>query len=219
MYVPCLGCRELIPDESSLCPVCGRKRISEIAPEPLASAEAPVYKRGNGSLKFLLFVSGGAGLLFASERLKTVPVDDRRTAAPEIEAAPKKQSAPAKPAAAADWTVSGEVYDLLSLKPVGGALLTFTAGASGGALTAQTGDDGRYTLKLPKAGEKYSLRVRHASYDGVYAEDAGLPFREQGLSRRREFCRTFRRSTVLHVPLSPPLEEDAVEHSFVMVPG
>ena len=116
------------------------------------------------------------------------------------------------------WTVSGEVYDLVTLKPVRGLRLQFRAKSGGASVAAKTDSKGRYEVRLVKTGVEYTMRIKHRKYDGNYVEESGVPFRKQAEFRRMDAYRMFVNSPVLHAPLSPPLNEDAVDHSFVLLP-
>jgi hypothetical protein len=118
------------------------------------------------------------------------------------------------------WTVTGEVYDLVSLKPVSGLRLRFTPKGGGESVDGRTNSKGRYRVVLPKDGTAYVLRLRHRAYSGAYVEEeSGIPFKNQSRSRRLEHYQSFLQAPLLHVPLSPPASIDAVTHSFVMLPN
>ncbi|PCI34747.1 MAG: hypothetical protein COB53_11630, partial [Elusimicrobia bacterium] len=116
------------------------------------------------------------------------------------------------------WTVSGNVYNLVSLKPVRGLHLTFVAKSGGKKIKVMTNQKGIYKVRLPKKGKEYTMRLQHRKYDGTYVEESGMPFSQQSRDRRLDHYQTFRQSPILHVPLTPLLREDTIDHSFVMLP-
>ena len=141
------------------------------------------------------------------------------SANPSTNAAAKSQAA-ATLVKKADthWTFSGEVYDLMSLSPVATARVKFKPEGSSTEFATQTGGDGRFTLRVPKKDAPYAVSILHKGYDGAFVEDGSPPFRQQSKALRRDAAQTLRDSPVLHVPLSPPDEDDAAEVTFVMLP-
>ncbi len=116
------------------------------------------------------------------------------------------------------WTVSGEVYDLVSLKPIPGVRLQFRAKSGGKSVLGKTDSKGRYRVRLIKSGIAYQMKLKHRKYSGDYVEESAVPFRDQAKHRRMDSYRLFLQSPLLHVPLSPPEDEDVVDHSFVLLP-
>ena len=116
------------------------------------------------------------------------------------------------------WKVTGEVYDLISLKPASGARIRFSA-KSGERVEVKTDSRGRYTAHLKKEAAAYTLTIRHSGHDGSYVEEeTGLPFKAKSRNRRLDDLQTFRQSLLIHAPLSPPPSVDAVKHSLILLP-
>lgn len=142
---------------------------------------------------------------------------------------PAGAAAPAAPAAGAGapkpagkavrWTLRGQVFDLLSLKPVAGAALTFTDTFSGESYRAQSDARGAYAVEVPKgSGAAYQVLVRRRGFKADYLEDSEPSFLTRAPAARREAAREMERSAVLHVPLSPPPEADEAAFNFALVP-
>lgn len=135
-------------------------------------------------------------------------------------AVPAATASPAKPMGnSVRWTLRGQVFDLLSLKPVPGAALTFTDTFSGAAYRVQSDARGAYAVEVPKGqGTAYQVSVRRRGFKTDYLEDSEPTFLSRGPAARREAAREMERSAVLHVPLSPPLEADEAAFNFALVP-
>ncbi|TPW21613.1 MAG: hypothetical protein FD126_517, partial [Elusimicrobia bacterium] len=132
---------------------------------------------------------------------------------PQAEAA--KASAPV--AAVSDhWAVSGEAYDLKTLAPAVALSVTFTSDDLSATVRASTGRDGRYSARLPKKYAPYVVAVAKSGAPVDFVEEDALPYKDQSAKRRLEALSTLRETPVIHVPLSPPAEDDAMEFSFVV---
>ncbi|MBI4423937.1 MAG: carboxypeptidase regulatory-like domain-containing protein, partial [Elusimicrobia bacterium] len=83
------------------------------------------------------------------------------------------------------WTFEGQVYDILTLRPVFGATLKFEA-QSGETAEAETDERGRYQAKVPalKVGS-YSVQVEHSDSIRRYFDEIDPPFRELELAERK----------------------------------
>lgn len=132
----------------------------------------------------------------------------------------KKAGVPEPAEAATDqWSVRGQAYDLLSLKPVKGVKLVFTNAATGKSYAAKTGADGRYAVKLPPGGEGgYGLEASHPAYRPSFLEETEPPYKRQSESRRVEAARLIINSEVLHVPLQMPEGASETVYDLVLSP-
>ncbi|MFA6028952.1 MAG: carboxypeptidase-like regulatory domain-containing protein [Elusimicrobiota bacterium] len=124
----------------------------------------------------------------AATAAATVPAAG--TDAPAAAEEPVETPAPEAPAPAAPapveaefWRFEGRVYDILSLKPVAGANLTFLAddGGQGGAVS---GSDGRFRVKLPSSSGGYRVIVDQSDYDGDHFDDPSANYRSMTLAAR-----------------------------------
>lgn len=127
---------------------------------------------------------------------------------------------PNRPQLDADtWLVRGEVYDLLSLKPVSGARITFTSRADGKSRAARSDAKGRYRLKLPKLKEGgYDAAVSHPAYRPIFLEEMAPPYSSQKASRREDAANTAVTSQILHVPFLPEHADDEAEYGLILLP-
>jgi len=118
------------------------------------------------------------------------------------------------------WTVRGTVYDLMGLTPVSGARLVFKDHNNGKTYKTRTNRKGGYALKLPKIESGgYELTVIHKDYDGIYLEDMQPSFKNQSEDARLETLRSFRRTSILHVPLLPSESQSDVVHDLAILPS
>lgn len=125
----------------------------------------------------------------------------------------KSKEAPTK------WKISGRVYDLITLKPVAGASVSFTEPETGKRREVKTGKDGRYSVALPSLKEGgYAPELSHPAYRPGFLEEGEVPYREQGESRRIEAAQLLRENVIMHVPLSPPEGESALTYDAVLTP-
>ncbi|MFH2202112.1 MAG: carboxypeptidase-like regulatory domain-containing protein [Elusimicrobiota bacterium] len=229
MIARCPSCHTNLEAFETTCPVCMRERTREemfTAQSDEAESTSAVKKRGFGFL-WLLVGFGVVGYGYHMHTQKKL-MEDR--AAAQEKAAVSKGAEKAVPHTAAagaapeekitKWTIGGEVYDLLSLKPVKGAQLVFTDKAKGSRYKTKTDAKGRYTIKLPKLKDDgYELVVKHRRYRGVYLEEeTSRPLKRQDRESRLETYDAFSRTAILHVPLLPPEDQHTVRHDLVLLP-
>lgn len=126
-------------------------------------------------------------------------------------------AAPQEAPAPAVWTISGQAYDLFSLKPVAGAKVTFQD-SSGKRYRATTGASGRYRARLPRPLQGgYAISVKRAGYRDDYLEEGDPPFRKQSEGRREDAAYQAAESTVLHVPVTAG-EDGSLREDLVLIP-
>jgi len=91
--------------------------------------------------------------------------------------------APPPPPPATYWEFEGQVYDILTLKPVPGVEMTFYSDE--GNQQTKSGETGRFKMRLPalKSGG-YRLVADHPDYSDEYFDDAGAGFRKMPLKQR-----------------------------------
>lgn len=141
--------------------------------------------------------------------------------APEAPAPPPpaKAAAPSSPGPAAvsdHWAVTGEVYDLKSLAPAAALRVTFTPDDLSPPVRVTTGRDGRYSARLPKKSAPYAIALTKAGAPVDFVEEDTLPYKDQSAKRRLDALASLRGTPIIHVPVSPPVEDDAAEFSFVV---
>lgn len=131
---------------------------------------------------------------------------------------PSEPASPAPPARPTSWTVTGKVYELMSLKPAAGVQVVFVESSSDKRFPVSTGVDGRYRLELPfLESSGYKVVVRGRGYRPGYLDEMEPPYFEQALERRQDARELFFNSNVLHVPLTPPEGGGTVEQNLVLV--
>lgn len=117
------------------------------------------------------------------------------------------------------WRVSGEVYDLMSLKPIDGVKVVFQDKSTGEAVSAVTDKLGRYKLALPKIHEGgYDITVAKRGYSGAWLEEMTPAYKRQSRERRLEALEQLSGSEVLHVPLLPEYTERSLVYDVVLFP-
>jgi hypothetical protein len=167
------------------------------APKPAEPPAAPVVVQPAVPL------STSAVAVVAAVAASSAPVvpaaRPSRTELPKAE--PEKAPAPPAPKprpqpasrpkdAGPSWAFYGMVYDLISLRPVYGAALTFKSPSGAAAGEASTSEDGGYEISLEPLSEAgYSLLVKHPDYQDKYIDEISPPFREVSLEERRLLVR------------------------------
>ena len=224
----CPACHSEFNPSATSCPVCLRPRSRrEIIHDIISIQQAPIRRR-HTLLRVAAFATlAAAGLDLAwqnrghwiSPSQPPTAVSPPQAAPPLHEAplaAPKLKNPPPKPAAC---LVRGTVYDLLTLKPVPGAQVIFTARSSGRSVHARTDSAGRYTLNLARSSEGgFEAAIIRKDYPDKYLEENDPPYRTMGLKRRQEAADLFLESAVLHVPFLGCEEEDRPRYDLVLVP-
>lgn len=230
------------------CPVCLRKRTRQEIFAGLRGERPAKPGAAGGRLRMLVYVSlGAAGIGYAAQRWPAVvrsltappkrvqwerpavapPAPDPMTAPVDEAGVPSSPSPPTlgtppgpqAPGPSRLWAVRGKVFDLMTLAPVPGAELRFQDTSSGEVLRARSGADGTYQVSLPKRdGAAYRVSVAKRGFLDDYLEDSEPSFLARDAAARRAAAGEMEVSAVLHVPLSPPLEDDSVEMNYALVP-
>lgn len=108
------------------------------------------------------------------------PLPSLEPAAPEVPAVPAPPPPPAK------WTFEGRVYDMMSLKPVKGAVLLFMTQSEEETFEANTDDQGRYRIVVPSRPRGFKIVVDHVDYISEYFDEADPPYRSWTTAKRRQ---------------------------------
>lgn len=140
---------------------------------------------------------------------------------PEAPSHPAEKAAAAKvnaPAAAASdhWAVSGEAYDLKTLAPAAALRITFTSEDASPPVRATTDREGRYSARLAKKSAPYAVEVAKSGRSVEFVEEDSTPYKDQPAQRRLAALSSLKEVPIIHVPLSPPAEDDSAEFSFVI---
>lgn len=102
-----------------------------------------------------------------------------------VSAAPESPAVPAAPVVA-EWRFEGKVSDILSMKPVKGAVLLFMTQAEDETFEARSDDKGRFEVKLAARKDGYKLVIDHAEYIADYFDETEPPYRTWTQARRRQ---------------------------------
>lgn len=129
-----------------------------------------------------------------------------------IAAAPEAPAPPAAPVAA-EWAFEGKVSDILSMKPVKGAVLLFMNQAEDETFEAKTDAKGQWTLRLPARKNGYKLVIDHPEYIAEYFDETDPPYRTWTQSRRRQL----RAAKPAHEPWKAP-GADPVRRDVLLFP-
>lgn len=102
-----------------------------------------------------------------------------------VGAAPEAPAAPAAPVAV-EWHFEGKLSDILSMKPVKGAVLLFMTQAEDETFEARSDAKGRFEVKLAARRDGYKLVIDHAEYIADYFDETEPPYRSWTQARRRQ---------------------------------
>lgn len=102
-----------------------------------------------------------------------------------VVAAPDVPAAPAAPAVS-EWAFEGKVSDVLSMKPVKGAVLLFMTQAEDETYEARSDAAGRWQIKLPTRKDGYKLVIDHPEYIAEYFDETEPPYKTWTQARRRQ---------------------------------
>ncbi|HVE13209.1 MAG TPA: hypothetical protein VNI01_07440 [Elusimicrobiota bacterium] len=229
IQVPCPECGELLNLDAKFCPACRSPRHpAEVAQ---AIAENRWYRRlgrflaRSSTLYTVLGIATAAATGYGVQRgwisIGAMPSFDNAPApapaAPAPAAAPTTPAAPAKPKIDA-WSVHGRAFELLTLKPVAGARVTFKDKNGGQPVECTTDAAGVYAAKLkPVAEGGYEVSAWHARYGGTFLEEGDVPFKDMSPERRREERDTLYSAKVVHVPLLLAPGQADLEYNFALI--
>lgn len=116
-----------------------------------------------------------------------------------VVAAPETPAAPAVPVVS-EWAFEGKVSDILSMRPVKGAVLLFMTPDEDETFEARSDDSGRWQIKLPTRKDGYKLVIDHSEYIADYFDETEPPYRTWTQARRRQL----RAAKPAHAPWKAP---------------
>jgi hypothetical protein len=132
-----------------------------------------------------------------------------------------KKEIPSPKAAQGDptqWRVSGSIFDILSLKPVEDAEISFINASSGERFRTTTGPDGSYRARLP-ATESYTVNVRHPDYEAKFLADTSPSIRKLSEGSRLAAVRQWMRTMQSSEPLRPTeTESSSLKRDLALIP-
>lgn len=127
--------------------------------------------------------------------------------------ATEQPAEPAAPPPAAEWSFEGNVYDMLSFKPVNGVVLLFMTQSEEETFEGRTDARGRFKIVLPVRSGGYKLIADHPEYIGEYFDETTPPIRTWSLAKRRQM----RAARPSHAPWASK-DGAPVRRDFVMFP-
>lgn len=175
----CPNCGFEAPDGAAECLKCQIvfKKFEEAAvnkalQDHVARTKEPVKDTSSPLPRLFLMFLITAAIYFFLEHTQKPPAP---AAGPGVQAGSAAAQAAAPAPLENQWKFEGRVLDLLRDQPVSGAKLVFSDPRTGGRFTAETGNNGYYTLDLPpleKGG--YEAQISHPDlggqwYDAEYA--------------------------------------------------
>ena len=108
------------------------------------------------------------------------PVVEAKPAPPPVEET--AEPAPPRPT----WTAEGRVYDMITLRPVFGAKLRFSAEGEY-PVEVETNEKGRYRAVLPEQQAGYTLAIGAPDFEGTrYFDEIDPPYRTLELAERQQ---------------------------------
>jgi hypothetical protein len=105
-----------------------------------------------------------------------------------------------KPAPINAWRVSGRVYDLLTLKPIAGAMITFDL-AQAGPVRATSDEKGVYEADLPKA-DGWTVSLMAPGYRAGQLVDIDPPYRVRDHDERQAAMNAVSEGDLMPLPVS-----------------
>ena len=117
------------------------------------------------------------------------------------------------------WTIFGKAYDLFSLKPLAGAVITFRSKYSEEDFTVKTDRDGNYTATMPpQESHGYNVTISHRRYRSEFLDEMRPPYHTLNLGRREDAAMLMNTTAVLHVAIFLTEDEPEFRYNFVMLP-
>ncbi len=194
----CPVCQAQISKLTGKCPLCTAPRRAES--DESASPAPPVssgwdFAKG---LTLLLMLGAAVGAALIAGKPYTLQDHSRMIAPPPPVEAPPPPPPPPPP----EWRISGRTYDLLSLKSVPEAKISFTHARTGETFRAKTDAAGNFEIILPPVSEGgYKVSVSRKGYSKDFLEEMDPPYHSQSLSRRKDSLELLSQSAMLHVPI------------------
>ncbi len=191
--------RRRLPAVAGAAAVCGMAVVglrALLTPPPPAAPPAPVaipFPPDRDALKLPAAPAPPAKPKATAAVAKPAPAPAPVLAKPS--GAPPQNAAVSAPAprasrpAPARWIFSGQAYDVLSLRPVSFAQLTFRDPSGADAGEVSTGADGRFSIVLAPVAGGYRLKVSHPDYKDRYLDDVTPSMRLTSRSLRRQLLK------------------------------
>ena len=117
-----------------------------------------------------------------------------------------------------DWRIRGGVYDLITLKPLAGAIVTFTDNMTNSRAQVAADARGRYRALLPPlVGRGYVVTLFNVGYEKTCLDPGIVGVRDLPIARRRELVKDL--ASMISRPFAfEPDSEDPLEADFYLAP-
>jgi hypothetical protein len=169
----------------------GEKPPPAAAPRaPTAGAAAPPPMTGGDAVEAPPAEGEGKEMLIISHLDENGTPIDRDASGAVTRPAPSRTAPPsAKPPR--EWKFRGEVYDLLTLKPLAGCALTFTDSETNRSIKTRTDSGGRYRAIVPplSGGRGYSVAIERNGYAPNYLDPSIEGVRDMAAGERKNLAR------------------------------
>jgi hypothetical protein len=115
-----------------------------------------------------------------------------------------------------EWRLRGRVYDLVTLKPVAGALIILTDNETNARAETMTNAEGRYRTVLPPLRERgYAVGIKKNGYAQSYAGPESAGVKDLDAGSRKELARQLSRSVEAPTALEPGSDAPLVTDFFL----
>lgn len=115
-----------------------------------------------------------------------------------------------------EWRLRGRVYDLVTLRPVAGALLVLTDNDTNFRAETMTNAEGRYRTVLPPLRERgYMVGIKKNGYAQSYAGPESAGVKDLDAGSRKELARQLSRSVEAPTALEPGSDAPLVTDFFL----
>jgi hypothetical protein len=115
-----------------------------------------------------------------------------------------------------EWRLRGRVYDLVTLKPIAGAMLVLTDNETNARAETMTNAEGRYRTVLPPLRERgYLVAIKKNGYAQSYAGPESAGVKDLDAGSRKELARQLGRSVEAPTVLEPGSDAPLVTDFFL----
>lgn len=115
-----------------------------------------------------------------------------------------------------EWRLRGRVYDLVTLKPVAGAMIVLLDNETNARAETMTNAEGRYRTVLPPLRERgYVVAIKKNGYAQSYAGPESAGVKDLDAGSRKELARQLGRSVEPPTSLEPGSEAPLVTDFFL----
>lgn len=125
------------------------------------------------------------------------------------------------------WAIYGRVYDLITLKPIADAQLSFAmvsgsnGSVNGNMYGPQTDEDGRFSVALQRLpdGSSYEIHASRAGYASTALYESDIPYARLPLSERRDIVHNVQDGDITPPPLTDIAGEASMRRDVFLAPS